>query len=264
MEKPETYYRDHWLAIDAERFEVYDKMFRWRPEMDVLLAPAGLADGQSVLDYGCGPGWMAIELAKRVGARGQVHAADVNDAFLARAREHAAEQGVRERMSFHLLTGDRLPLGDASLDRVVSKNVFEYLENVHATLAEMRRVLRPGGRLHVIDSDWGMLAVEPLGEKSIAELFAAASPAYKTPLIGRKLYGALREAGFRDLRVQILASADTKGHFAPIVFNMASYARASGRMQASTVDRMLDEVQASIENGTYLLVLPQFLVTGSA
>ncbi|HSD10528.1 MAG TPA: methyltransferase domain-containing protein [Candidatus Binatia bacterium] len=264
MENPETYYRDHWLTIDQERFEAYDKLFRWRPEMDPLLAPANLASGQTVLDYGCGPGWMAIELARRVGAQGHVHAADVNDAFLALAQEHAAAEEVRERMSFHLLVDDRLPLGDASLDRVVSKNVFEYVGDLHATLLEMRRMLRPGGRLHVIDSDWGMLAVEPLGEKSIAELFAAASFAYKTPLIGRKLYGALRAAGFRDLRVQVLASADIQGHFAPVVFNMASYARASGRMDPSTIDRLLGDLRASIERGTYLLVLPQFLVTGIA
>jgi ubiquinone/menaquinone biosynthesis C-methylase UbiE len=264
MESPETYYRDHWLTIDPERFEAYDQMFRWRPEMDPLLAPADLARGQTILDYGCGPGWMAIELARRVGAKGHVHAIDVNDAFLKRAQEHAAAEGVRDRMSFHCLTDDRIPLRDGDLDRVISKNVFEYLADVHATLLEIRRVLRSGGRLHVIDSDWGMLAVEPLGEKPIAELFAAASLAYKTPLIGRKLYGALRTAGFHDVQVKILASADTRGHFAPIVANMASYARASGRMDPSKIERLLDQLKASIERGTYLLVLPQFLVTGVA
>jgi ubiquinone/menaquinone biosynthesis C-methylase UbiE len=264
MENPETYYRDHWLNIDPERFEAYDQMFRWRSEMDPLLAPADLASGQTVLDYGCGPGWMAIELARRVGTDGHVYAVDVNDAFLKRAQEHAAEAGVRERMSFHRLTDDRIPVRDADLDRVISKNVFEYVGDLHATLLEIRRALRSGGRLHVIDSDWGMLAVEPLGEQSIAELLAAASLAYKTPLIGRKLYGAMRTAGFRDVQVQILASADTRGHFAPIVFNMASYARASGQMDPGKIDRLLEKFKASIERGTYLLALPQFLVTGAA
>ena len=66
------------------------------------------------------------------------------------------------------------------------------------------------------------------------------------------------------MRIQILASADTSGHFAPIVFNMASYARISGRMDQAKIDRLLEELKASIEGGTYLLVLPQFLVTGTA
>lgn len=261
---PETYYRDHWLEIEPERLEAYDRMFRWRPEMEPLIAPAGIAAGQLVLDYGCGPGWLAIELARRVTPRGRVHAVDVNDELLARAARHAQDAGFADRISVHRLADDRVPLPDHSVDRVVTKNVLEYVPDLGATLLELRRVLRPHGRLHVIDSDWGMLAVEPLGEARMAELFAAASLAYKTPLIGRKLYGALRAAGFTDVRIEVLASADTRGHFSPIVFNMASYARASGRIDSAKIDRLLEDLESALAQGTYLLVLPQFLVTGTA
>jgi ubiquinone/menaquinone biosynthesis C-methylase UbiE len=263
MENPETYYRDHWITIDDERLDAYDRLFRWRPEMEPLIRPAEIAPGHTVLDYGCGPGWLAIELARRVGPRGAVDAVDLNDAFLELAAKHAAAEGVSERIRFHRATDDRLPLADASVDRVIAKNVLEYVSDLDATLRDFRRVLRPGGRLHVVDSDWGMLAVEPLGAEDVAELFAAASAAYKTPLIGRKLYGALRGAGFADVKIEILASADTRGHFAPIVVNMASYARATGTMDGTKIDRLLSKLRASIEDGTYLLVLPQFLVTGT-
>jgi len=263
MKNPESYHRDHWITIDDERLEAYDRMFRWRPEMDVLIRPAEIAAGQTVLDYGCGPGWLAIELARRVGPAGAIDAVDLNAAFLARAAENAAAEGMAERIRFHRAEGDRIPLGDASVDRAIAKNVLEYVSDLDATLRDLRRVIRRGGRLHVVDSDWGMLAVEPLGADDIAELFAAASAAYKTPLIGRKLYGALRKAGFSDVKIEILASADTRGHFSPIVFNMASYARASGKMEEARIDRLLSTVRASIEDGSYLLVLPQFLVTGT-
>src|SRR5262249_12226026 len=153
-----------------------------------------------------------------------------------RAARHAADTGMADRIEFRRVESERVPIDDRSVDRVVTKNVLEYVSDLHATLVELRRVLRPGGRLHVIDSDWGMLAVEPLGAERIAELFAAASLAYKTPLIGRKLYGAMRAAGFADVRIQILASADTRGHFAPILHNMASYARASKRMDEVKID----------------------------
>ncbi len=264
MKSPETYYRDHWVTIEPDRLDAYEQMFRWRPEMDALIAPADIAAGQSVLDYGCGPGWLAIELARRVGPGGHVHAVDVNQAFLGRAAEHVAAEGLGERVSFHHISDDRIPLADRTLDRVVTKNVLEYVTDLGATLVEMHRVLKPGGRLHVVDSDWGMLAVEPLGAEAIGELFAAASVAYRTPLIGRKLYGAMRASGFSDVRVQILASADTRGHFSPIVLNMASYARASGRMEAAKIDRLLETLNRSLQDGTFLLVLPQFLVTGTA
>jgi ubiquinone/menaquinone biosynthesis C-methylase UbiE len=263
MKSPETYYRDHWVTIEPERLDAYDEMFRWRPEMDALIAPAEIASGQTVLDYGCGPGWLAIELARRVGPSGHVHAADVNQDFLERAAAHVAAEGMRQRVTFHHLGGEAIPLADRALDRVVTKNVLEYVTDLPTTLVEMHRVLKPGGRLHVVDSDWGMLAVEPLGTEAIGELFAAASIAYRTPLIGRKLHGAMKASGFVDVKVQILASADTRGHFSPIVLNMASYARASGRMDPAKIDRLLEALKRSLQDGTYLLVLPQFLVTGT-
>ena len=141
---------------------------------------------------------------------------------------------------------------------------MEYVTDVAATLSEFRRVLKPGGLAHVIDSDWGLLAVEPLGAERMAELFAAAAPAYRTPHIGRKLYGALRAAGFRDVKLRVLATADTKGFTAPIVFNMLSYARASGRLPEATLESLKDDLKRSLQDGSFLLILPQFLVTGSA
>jgi len=264
VKNADTYYRDHWLEIDEGRLTAYDQMFRWRPEMEPLIAGAAIDVGHAVLDFGCGPGWLAIELARRVGPGGQVHAVDLNEEFLERAARHATEEGVADRVRFHRIEGERIPLASETVDRVVTKNVLEYVTDLHATLVELRRVLRPGGRLHVIDSDWGMLAVEPFGADRIAEVFAAASLAYKTPLIGRKLYGAMRAAGFSDVRVQVLASADTRGHFSPILHNMASYARASGQLEASKIDAFLTDLDRALAEGTYLLVLPQFLVTGSA
>jgi ubiquinone/menaquinone biosynthesis C-methylase UbiE len=259
---PETYYRDHWVEIDPERLAAYEQMFEWRPLMDPLLAPAAISAGQRVVDDGCGPGGLAVELARRVGD-GHVHAIDLNETFVERARERAAREDLAERITVHHVSNDRIPLADASVDRVISKNVLEYVADLSALLAEFHRVLRPGGMAHVIDSDWGLLALEPIGAERLSELFAAASVAYRTPLIGRKLYGVFREAGFADVRVQVLTPADTSGFLAPIVFNMAAYARASGRMEKFKIDRLLEDLERAIEEETYLLVLPQFLVTGT-
>lgn len=261
--KPETYYRDHWLDVDPERIEGYEQMFRWRPEMAPLLAPAEIAEGHVVVDYGCGPGMLSLELARRVGASGHVHAVDINEPFLVRAAEHAEREGVRDRISFHRIEKDVLPLGDACVDRIVCKNVLEYVDEPVATLRDFRRVLRPEGRVHATDSDWGLLAVEPLGPERLARLFEAASIAYRTPLIGRALYGLMRAAGFDEVRVGVVASADTKGHAAPILLNMAKYARESGRLPAAEIESFVADLKQAIEDRTYLLVLPQFLVTGT-
>lgn len=258
-----TYYKDHWVEIEPERIEAYEQMFEWRPQNAPLLEPAELAPGQTVVDYGCGPGGLAVELARRVAPTGRVHGVDLNPLFLERAAARARREGVEELVRWHRTDGDKLPLESALADRLVCKNVMEYVPDVAAALAEFRRVVKPGGLVHVIDSDWGLFAVEPLGAERMAELFAAAAPAYRTPHIGRKLYGAMRAAGLRDVKVKMLANADTKGFTAPIVFNMLGYARASGRLPAAVLDALAADVKRALADESFLLILPQFLVTGT-
>ena len=95
----ETYYRDHWLSVEPERLEAYERMFVWRKELEPLLAPAQIAEGLSVVDYGYGPGHLSVELARRVGRGGRVHALDINSEFLTRTRARADAEGVGEQMS---------------------------------------------------------------------------------------------------------------------------------------------------------------------
>ena len=259
-----SYYRDHWLTVEPERLDAYEELFRWRPQQEPLLAPARLAPGQAVADYGCGPGHLAVELARRVGAAGHVHAFDLNAEFVRRTRARAEAAGVASRVSVHQIASDGIPLPPASLDRVVCKNVLEYVDDPAATLASFRTALRPGGLAHVIDSDWALLAIEPLGEERTAELLAAARHAYRTPAIGRQLHRLFLRAGFRDVEVRVLASPDLKGYMAPVVWNMVGYARASGRLAPAVLDAVVSDAKRAIEAGEFLLLLPQFLVTGVA
>lgn len=260
----ETYYRDHWLTIEPERLARYEESFQWRPEMEPLLEPAVLVPGLEVVDYGCGPGGLALELARRLGRKGVVHAVDLSADLLEIARRRSEEAELQDRLTFHRIEEDCVPLPDGSVDRVLCKNVLEYVDDVDATLADFRRVTRSGGLVHIIDSDWGMLTVEPLGAERMDALFAAAAPAYRTPHIGRKLYGAMRRVGLRDVKVRILTSADTRGFLAFVVKNMVTYASEIGGFDPAEGQRVLAEVDAAIADETWLAVLPQFLVTGSA
>lgn len=260
----ESYYRDHWIEVEPERVESYDQMFRWRPEMAPLLAPAEIEAGQTVVDYGCGPGQLALELARRVGPSGLVHGVDINATFLERARKHAQDEGLSQRTEFHQVEEDRIPLPDGNVDRVICKNVLEYVEDPDAVLREFHRVLRPGGIAHAIDSDWGMLALEPIGAERTAELMGAAQIAFRTPYIGRELYSRMRDGGFAEVRAQVLAGPDLAGRALPVIHHMAQYARDSGRVPGAEIDAFLADVEAAIEKERYLLVLPQFLVTGIA
>jgi ubiquinone/menaquinone biosynthesis C-methylase UbiE len=258
------YFREHWCEIEPERLERYELMFAWRPEQEALIAPARLQEGQTVLDFGCGPGHLARELARRVGAAGHVHGVDINAEFVARARARAEEAGLASRLSFHHVTSDRLPLDDASIDRVICKNVLEYVPDLGATLHELRRLQPEGALIHAIDSDWSFVVVEPWAPEVVAEFFRAAAPAFREPNIGRKLPAALVRAGYRDVRVAVQPVVDTTGLSQVLLQNMVSYIRQFETLPGDRIDGLMAEVRSAVEAEEYLFVLPQFLVTGSA
>jgi ubiquinone/menaquinone biosynthesis C-methylase UbiE len=263
MTSLDTYYKDHWEAIEPDRFARYDAMFKLDDaRADKLLAPLALAPGQTALDLGCGPGYVAAHIARLVGPSGRVHALDVNPDFVARARAVAAEAGVEKRVEVHHLTGARFPLPDALCDRALAKNVLEYVPDAAATLREVHRVLKPGGMLTAMDSDWAFVLIEPLTPDEIRDLFAAAGPAFKEPYIGRKLRGLFRAVGFRDVRVDVVASPDEKGHLRPVVENMLGYARKFGTLSEARATEIRARVEDAIARGDYLAVLPQFVVRG--
>ena len=160
-----TYFTDHWIDIEEDRIDRYERMFQWRESQRQQLAPALIEPGHRILDFGCGPGFLALALADMVGEEGRVYGADINARFISDATQRATGQ---ENISFHHLSDHTLPFDTASMDRVLAKNVLEYVPDIHATLGEMYRVLAPGGRIHVLDSDWGFVVVEPWGKAVVA------------------------------------------------------------------------------------------------
>jgi ubiquinone/menaquinone biosynthesis C-methylase UbiE len=102
--------------------------------------------GGTVLEVAPGPGFLSIELAKR-GL--QVRALDISKTFVEIARHNAAAEGVKAR--FQLGNASALPLDDASVDFVVCRAAFKNFTEPVKALAEMRRVLRPGGTAWLID-----------------------------------------------------------------------------------------------------------------
>src|SRR5918992_5097831 len=107
--------------------------------------------GERILDVGCGPGYYVAELAEQVGDGGSVVGVDLSAPMLAVATQRCAELANTE---FREGDATALPVDDASCDAVVSVQVLEYVPDVEAALAEMRRVLKPGGRVILWDVDW--------------------------------------------------------------------------------------------------------------
>src|SRR4051794_21495603 len=113
-------------------------------------AVAGLREGETVLDLGSGGGIDVILSARRVGPAGTAYGLDMTEEMLALARQNARDAGVG---NVHFLKGliEQIPLPAASVDVVISNCVINLSTDKAAVLAEIGRVLRPGGRLGISD-----------------------------------------------------------------------------------------------------------------
>ena len=111
---------------------------------------AELREGDSALDLCCGTGDLALELRSRVGASGRVVGADFSERMLELATEKAAERGVPD-VTFEWADALELPYSDASFDAVTVGFGVRNLADLDAGVGEMARVLRPGGRLVVLE-----------------------------------------------------------------------------------------------------------------
>jgi ubiquinone/menaquinone biosynthesis C-methylase UbiE len=129
------------------------------------LAKFGLTDGHKVVDLGAGSGFYSIEAAKRVGSSGRVYAVDVQKNLLERLRSMATTQGVR---NIEVVWGNAEKIGGTKLreaiaDRVVASNVLFQIEKPDDFCLEIKRILKPGGKVMVID--WS--GITPLSPKVI-------------------------------------------------------------------------------------------------
>ena len=106
--------------------------------------------GQTVLDLGSGAGMDSILAARQVGPAGRVVGVDMTDEMVSKAKRNARDVGL-SNIEFRLAEIDALPVANDTVDVVVSNGVFNLCHNKPKVLAEVFRVIRPGGRLHMAD-----------------------------------------------------------------------------------------------------------------
>ncbi len=158
-------------------------------------AALALQPGENVLDVGSGPGLLACEMAAEVGAVGSVDGIDPSESMLELARRREPPEGAAEIRFF---AGDAcaLPFRDETFDAAVSTQVYEYVQDVPAALGEAFRVLRPGGRLLVLDTDWASIVWHSRDPDRMQRVLAAWEEHLVDPHLPRRLTGLLSGAGF--------------------------------------------------------------------
>jgi arsenite methyltransferase len=159
-------------------------------------AVADLREGDVVLDLGSGGGIDVILSAKRVGPTGRAYGLDMTDEMLALAQQNAREAGIKNAIFLKGLI-EQVPLPAESVDVVISNCVINLSTDKAAVLAEMSRVMRPGGRIGVSD----VVAEDRLSPDERAERGSYVG-CIAGALSKSEYEAGLEAAGFEDVSVE--------------------------------------------------------------
>jgi ubiquinone/menaquinone biosynthesis C-methylase UbiE len=169
-------------------YDLLTRLFGFNRVHEQLIAQAELADSHRVLEIGCGTGNLTIR-AKRAQPGADVIGSDPDPLALKRAQRKAKRlNGIRFEQGY----AQRLPYEDGEFDRVLSSMMLHHLDSdaKPAAAAEIFRVLRPGGRLHLVDLGGNMTADDGLAARLVRHSPHAAGN------LGDAIPRLLRSAGF--------------------------------------------------------------------
>jgi arsenite methyltransferase len=158
-----------------------------------VLRALELKEGERVLDIGSGPGLLVNEMADLVGRNGRVCGIDISEDMLTISRKRCADQPWTE---FQRGDATKLPYGDDSFDAAVSTQVYEYVADIPTALAEVYRVIRPGGRVVVLDTDYDSLVIHTENQARMERVLSAWNEHFVHAGLPRTLSWQLRNAGF--------------------------------------------------------------------
>lgn len=225
-----------------------------------------ISPGAAVLDVGCGPGSDTLPLADLVGPGGRVYGVDHDAEMVAEAERRAAERGLGERVEHARGDAYGLPFADGTFDAVRSERLFLHLDRPERATAEMVRVTRPGGRVVLVDTDWGTRSVDTPEvelERRIARVLTERCLA--NGYSGRRLYGLMRAAGVRNLCVDLVPLHVDRYDFWKLMSRMEmafDEAVRAGVMTAGEVRRLDESLREKDADGTFFASTTVVMVSG--
>jgi SAM-dependent methyltransferase len=159
----------------------------------------------------------------------------------------------------------RLDLADESFDVSFSERVFQHLESPSAAMAELARVTRAGGRVVVIDTDWGMHAICGADRALTTAITDAWLNNAANGWSGRQLPALFAQAGVGDIAVvaETLTSIDPARTAAPPFTTMAAHAERSGAIGRGDGADWLSQLAHAGERGGFFWALTMFAVAGT-
>ncbi|RIK98795.1 MAG: methyltransferase type 11 [Proteobacteria bacterium] len=250
------------LGFDEETSRRIEAMYRSPDAIrrrSLVLSLLEPRSGERVLDVGCGPGFLASELAAAVGPHGRVDAIDSSPVMLGLAKARcealpwvAVREGDAARPGFD----------DAAFDAIASVQVHEYVRDVEGSLREAARVLRPGGRLLLVATDWDSIVWAADDAARMARVLSAFDEHLAHPDLPRRLEPLLRDAGFEPRRCEVLVQMnrvyDPNTFSAGLLELIRRFVPGRRGVDRDEADAWADDLRGRGARGAYFFSLNQY------
>lgn len=219
-----------------------------------------LSPGHKVLDLGCGIGGATFPIADIVGPAGLAAGVDISAAMVEAARKRA---GNRPGIQFQVGNATAIPFPDKFFDSARCERVFLYLPDRLTAIHEMKRVVKSGGRICLIDTELDSTAIyskNPQLTRKMTTFVAASMPNGNS---ARDLPALAREAGLKDVQTECFALATPYEFFVRVAQGTLVKAAESGALPASEVEEFLTEQQSLHNRGEFYQMWLMTVVSGT-
>lgn len=248
------------IADYVRALEIFDAQAEMRELKAIAIERTGVSPGAAVLDVGCGFGLETLRLARHVGPTGRIAGIDKSAAFIVEAQRRASEAGLA--IDFRQGDAMALPFTEASFDIGRAERLLIYLDAPERAICELRRVVRPGGRIALIEPDVETNTIN-LGNRPLTRRILQHECDVGVPnaWLVRRLKGMLEDLGFTGIeaatRVVLFDPALAASYFSRLGFS-AQQAGVIGEAELAEWSRSIADLH---DRGRLFCTIGYFLFT---
>ena len=216
--------------------------------------------GEQILDVGCGVGFLSYEIALQTGDSGRVSGIDQNSEMIRHANKRCESLRNTE---FSEANAEDLPFPEESFDAACCTQVLLYVNDVAQVLSGIRRVLKPAGRIIIVETDWRGVVLNSDYDSITRKIFSAWDAAVPSPNLPVRLGPLLVDNGFCNVDVEpipILNTEYTPSQFSHGMMNwITRNALKKGVITKEQSQKWLDDLDEKGKSGNYFFCVNRFL-----
>jgi ubiquinone/menaquinone biosynthesis C-methylase UbiE len=230
-----------------------------------LLETLAPLPGERLLEAGCGSGVLCRQMARFVAPEGTITGIDISGEMIAAARANAKNEGLDGVLNFEISSGEQMPYPEGYFDAAFAARLLLHVPEPARVAAEMVRVIRPGGRVALMDWDFDTVAVDHPDRDLTRRLLHWRADHYGgNNWSGRALLRYAHHAGLEGLRVvpAVIVARDERDGFTQSLWRAAQRACQGGAITTSEHDEWVGFLKEQIKKGVFFASIVNFIVIG--